>query len=1065
MEELALAILVSFSLSALAHRIGSFKEAAETAALAKVLVQGQSSSAQEDWLASAADALARGDRRAAGESCERGLAALQSASEGREALGDSFLALSKIAFDSGRLDLCWTALAGAEASYLARGKDPEPGLALVLSRRGAVLLNRGAPTGKDPQAALEHLERAFGLFERCSERDEAEVLQVRQNMAVAYSELNDFAGARAMEEDVLQRAERLLPPEDPKFQRALFNLSITLLYQHEAGRARQLLERLVRIRERLLSDDHMDLLRARSALAGALVEVGDAAAARHLLNQVLAAYERVLPPDHEEFVLARANLASVTSALGDYQGAAVLAREALESYERGDPHDLRLQYARRNYASSLVKIGRVDEALELERAALASMGEVLATDDPRLLDAEGNLASMLAFGGQHEASLELTKAVLARQLQSLPSDHLAVQTSRINAANSAKELGRLEEARRLEEEALESFERNVPGDQPLYRSTLSRLAKTLALQGDDECLAACLWKLASSIRASLHEGLALSPRQASAFAQEIGEDLAVLLALHERVPERERFEQLTFEELEDLRAIATGETFSLLARRGDARLDELLAQVNAARASLGDLVARQADPLAEEAEQGERVAEAALARDAAEERLHEALAERGLALPRITRAGLAAALPLGVAAVGFRSWERVTRDEGSGEWRETPALLSHVLREDGTLARVDLGELAPILASITAWRNALGLSAQGRGLGLDSQGRTSSADEASIRAAGERLRAALLDPLLAACGEAHELWVCLETDLHTIPLAALPLEAGFVGDRYVIRTLPSFLAILRKRSASAGDQPHLLAFGGIDYEAEVGDAPAALADARTPVLPQLDGRASATRFPGLSGTLEEVTAIASLFRAISEQEPVVLSAAAASKGALFRLAPGATHLHLATHGYSALGTLAVRGVAAPPAFGSSATPRFAPLALCGLALAGANRGPDSVGRVPGILTAEELTALDLSRCELAVLSACDTNVGLQADGRGVQSLQAAVHAAGARTAITALWHVEDEWTRRLMVSFYENLWREHRPVAEALWQAMMELRAQGAGTRHWAGWVLSGLGR
>jgi len=59
---------------------------------------------------------------------------------------------------------------------------------------------------------------------------------------------------------------------------------------------------------------------------------------------------------------------------------------------------------------------------------------------------------------------------------------------------------------------------------------------------------------------------------------------------------------------------------------------------------------------------------------------------------------------------------------------------------------------------------------------------------------------------------------------------------------------------------------------------------------------------------------------------------------------------------------------------------------LAPSVLCGLAFAGANGEPDALGRIAGILTAEELGELDLSRCDLAVLSACDTHVGIRRAG-------------------------------------------------------------------------------
>lgn len=129
----------------------------------------------------------------------------------------------------------------------------------------------------------------------------------------------------------------------------------------------------------------------------------------------------------------------------------------------------------------------------------------------------------------------------------------------------------------------------------------------------------------------------------------------------------------------------------------------------------------------------------------------------------------------------------------------------------------------------------------------------------------------------------------------------------------------------------------------------------------------------------------------------------------------------------------------------------------APLALAGLALAGANADPSG-----GILTAEELAAADLSRCDLAVLSACETNVGLSDEGAGLQSLRTALHAAGARSAVTSLWQVDDEATRELMTRFYRYLWVEGLDKADALWRAKCDLRDAGRPVRDWGAWVLSG---
>ena len=134
-----------------------------------------------------------------------------------------------------------------------------------------------------------------------------------------------------------------------------------------------------------------------------------------------------------------------------------------------------------------------------------------------------------------------------------------------------------------------------------------------------------------------------------------------------------------------------------------------------------------------------------------------------------------------------------------------------------------------------------------------------------------------------------------------------------------------------------------------------------------------------------------------------------------------------------------------------------------------MALAGANLPADATGRIPGLITAEELSTLDLANCELAVLSACDTNVGVRRAGQGVASLQRALHMAGARSVITSLWKVPDEATKELMVDFYRRLWVQKKEKAVALWEAKMKLRdakdERGRpkyGTRDWAAWVLTG---
>jgi CHAT domain-containing protein len=121
--------------------------------------------------------------------------------------------------------------------------------------------------------------------------------------------------------------------------------------------------------------------------------------------------------------------------------------------------------------------------------------------------------------------------------------------------------------------------------------------------------------------------------------------------------------------------------------------------------------------------------------------------------------------------------------------------------------------------------------------------------------------------------------------------------------------------------------------------------------------------------------------------------------------------------------------------------------------------------------VYGLLSAEEVAGLDLGGCELAVVAACKSAVGVRMPGQGAASLQSAFHVAGARNVITALWDVHDTSSERFMKHFYAHLWPDagapvkHRAILDAFRAARDELRQEtGIGVLDWAGFVLSGRG-
>ncbi len=218
----------------------------------------------------------------------------------------------------------------------------------------------------------------------------------------------------------------------------------------------------------------------------------------------------------------------------------------------------------------------------------------------------------------------------------------------------------------------------------------------------------------------------------------------------------------------------------------------------------------------------------------------------------------------------------------------------------------------------------------------------------------------------------------------------------------------------------------------------------------------------------LEGTKMEIKSIGQIMKA-SGMQVTVLSTNEGTEESFKELGiikKSPRVLHIATHGYffpdlhhkssqSEL-TRKVR----EPVFKISEHPMM----RSGLILSGGNEGwkgdKTLEGREDGVLTAYEISQMNLSNTELVVLSACETGLGDIQGNEGVYGLQRAFKIAGAKHIIMSLWQVPDKQTSLLMTAFYKKWLEENMTIPDAFHLAQKQLRGEGLEPYYWAGFVL-----
>lgn len=905
--------------------------------------------------------------------------------------------------------------------------DNHPDTTSALSLRGDVLY-----LGGEIVAAQSAWSGAFALAESRLGPDHPAVPPLLRRLAMASDTLGNLSEKRQLLTRALHVGDATLAPCHPETAGILNDLATSSIYVGEYAEARQLYERALTTRERCLGHDHALTATIIYNQASLAARAGDFAEAERLYQKAVDVWSSALGPNHPYVATGLDALAEVLTTRGQPIRARGLYTRALGIRQRAlGPDHPDVAWTLTNLARTISDLGDVRTALTTVNQAIQIHQRRGGSVDP------DQLARMLRLRGElqmkqreYASARETFEEVLATRERIFGEAHPLSAEARALVASAQFALGEYQPAldaalgaERTGRDHLRFTIRYLPERQSLLYAANRPRGLDLAL----------------SIVAG-HNGENPTP----ALDAVIQSRAIVLDELANRAQSATAADPLT-SKLREAAATARQRFANLMLR-------SMLGEEPVARSLL------------DQARTEKEAAERSLAEQSAAERAEQTRSREGLDDVRRM-------LPPGSALVSFVRYDRSPTSESRGGTglRAAPAsaYIAFVTRADGAaIAVVPLGSSRAIDGLIGDWRSEVLKGAGTAG---------SQAAIQSYRAAAAVLRRRIWDPLARHLERVDKVFIVPDGSISVVAFDGLPVA----NMKYLVETGPTIHYLSAERDLVESSQQSaqgkgLLAVGGASF----GTSPPARPTAKAPTRSGC-GALQNLHFDPLPGTRLEVAEINAIWKAAAGTSVVdssVLAGGDATESHFKQQAPGRRFLHIATHGFflgngcgpAIQGTRSVGGLVARVGR-PSAIPADNPLTLSGLAMAGANRHATApANQDDGILTAEEVTALNLQGVEWAVLSACDTGLGELKAGEGVLGLRRAFQIAGVHTIIMSLWAVDDDAVRSWMRVLYEGRLQQGVNTADAMHRATLEIlrkrRAGGTSTHpfFWAGFVAAG---
>jgi CHAT domain-containing protein/tetratricopeptide (TPR) repeat protein len=319
--------------------------------------------------------------------------------------------------------------------------------------------------------------------------------------------------------------------------------------------------------------------------------------------------------------------------------------------------------------------------------------------------------------------------------------------------------------------------------------------------------------------------------------------------------------------------------------------------------------------------------------------------------------------------------------------------------------------------------------------------------DAQFEQAAADLGRMILAPAVAEFGS-RRLVVIADGALQYVPFAALP--AGTDAKTYrplvvqnEVVSLPSASSLAIQRQGLANRKP---APKGI---AVIADPVFSVADSRLKTDTQLTAASDTRRIEHLSGGPAGQLSIRRLPFTRQEAERIL---SVAPPGANFKAVD-----------FRANRSVATSGELSQYRYVHFATHGYVDTTRAGLSAIVLSMVDEQGNPQDGFLRTHDIYNLKLP-AELVVLSACETGLGKDVKGEGIEGLTRGFMYAGARRVVVSLWNVNDKATAALMQNFYAGMLRGNKSPAAALRTAQIQMlrTRQWQSPYFWAPFVMQG---